>query len=101
MRDRHFHLDPHPDHPDDLHSLRVQRVEDSYYICTNNRCFGLDRHMAQQLWNALEMVLGGAYDLATTETFDRLELEKQRAASLIDSLPHRQLPPATPELDDL
>ena len=49
---------------------------------------------------ALNKVLGTDYDVASTETFDRLEFEKQRAKTLMEEHPTTRSR-ATPELDDL
>ena len=60
----HYHLTPGSDDP---HSLHVKRVGNQFYICTNHRCFGLNRNMAEQLQLALTMVLFDRYEIASTE----------------------------------
>jgi uncharacterized Fe-S cluster-containing radical SAM superfamily protein len=96
--DRHFHLTSETPH---LHSLEVRKIEPNCFIMhTNGRCLGFDRQMAEQLFEALNKVLGTDYDVASTETFDRLEFEKQRAKTLMEEHPTTRSR-ATPELDDL
>ena len=95
--DRHFHLISETPH---LHSLEVRKLdEDVFILHTNGRCLGFNRQMAEQLFEALNKVLGTDYDVASTETFDHLELEKQRAEGL--KALHPTTRPKAPELDDL
>ena len=96
---RHYHLTPGTDNP---HSLQVKRVGDQIHICTNHRCFALNRNMAEQLDLALTLILYDEYDVASTETFDRLELETRHSKTLIESHPSTRRPPgAIPTEDDL
>jgi hypothetical protein len=83
--------------------LEVRRVHDDYFTMhSNGRCLGFDGMMFEQLHEAIKAVLSGNYDVASTETFDRLELEKQRAKTLMESHPSVRKPiPITPSLDDL
>jgi hypothetical protein len=58
--------------------------------------------MAEQLDLALTLVLYDEYDVASTETFDRLELETRYSKTLIESHPSTRKPtPMTPTEDDL
>ena len=97
--DRHFHIEGRGEN--DLHSLELHRVGNIIYISTNNRCFGVGVEMAEQMIEGFQALISGAYDFASTETWERMELEKQRTKTQIESLPHRRQPPAVPDLEDL
>ena len=95
--DYHYHLTPDPE---DLHSLQVRRVADQVYMCSNGRCFGFSRHMAEQLQLALSAVLFNNFEVASTETFDRLELEVRRT-TLIERATRAQPTIPEPDVEDL
>jgi hypothetical protein len=96
--DNHFHLTPGQDNP---HALQVKRVGDQIHICTNHRCFALNRNMAEQLHLGLTVVLYDNCEVASTETFDRLELETRYSKTLIEGHPSTRVSPMTPTEDDL
>ena len=97
--DRHLKLNEHPH----LHSLEVRRIHDDFFTMNSNgRCLGFDGMMFEELFEAIKGILSGQYDVASTQTFDQLEFQKQRANTLMERHPTtRPAPRAVPNLDDL
>jgi hypothetical protein len=96
---RHLQLNQHPH----LHKLEVRRITDDFFtLNSNGRCLGFDGMMFEELFEAIKAILGGSYDVASTETFDRLEFEKQHVEGLKALHPTTRPPAAAvPGLDDL